>query len=292
MATLRDIQRRIRSVTNTQQITRAMKMVAAAKLRRAQRRLLALRPYAEALDRLRLEAARRFIGNEHPLLEVRPERRIALLVLTSDKGLCGSFNQNLVRACLAAAESRGGPERFVSVIGRKGAVALHRAGLEPADAWTDLPDPVRFLEVEQMARQFVERFERREIDALDILYAEFRSAMSQRIRTQRLLPIEPLRIEDLQAREAEREAYIFEPGDEALASALLMRNVAVQLFRAICENQTSEHGARMTAMDNATENADEMIGDLTRLYNRARQQHITRELLDIVGGANAQQAGA
>lgn len=286
MATLRDIRRRIRSIKSTRQITSAMKMVAAAKLRRAQRRLLALRPYADALDRLRLEAARRFVGHEHPLLEVRPERRVALLVLTSDKGLCGSFNHNLVRAAFAAVRAGGGAARVPSVLGKKGARAFVREGAATADTWTDLPDPVRFLEVEKIAERFIGRFERGEIDAMDVLYAEFRSPMSQPIRTRRLLPIEPLRLDEIKPGQ-EREAYFFEPDDETLAEALLTRNVAVQLFRAICENQTSEHGARMTAMENATDNADEMIDTLTLQYHRARQAHITTELLDIVGGANA-----
>jgi F-type H+-transporting ATPase subunit gamma len=286
VATLREIRRRIRSIQSTQQITSAMKMVAAAKLRRAQRRLLALRPYAEALDRLRLEAARRFIGNEHPLLEVRPERRVALLVLTSDKGLCGSFNHHLVRAALQAVRASGGAARVPSVLGRKGARAFAREGVAAADTWTDLPDPVRFLEVEKMAERFIGRFEHSKIDAMDVLFAEFRSPMSQPIRTLRLLPIQPLRIDEIRPGE-EREAYLFEPDDETLAEALLMRNVAVQLFRALCESQTSEHGARMTAMENATDNADEMIDTLTLQYHRARQAHITTELLDVVGGANA-----
>jgi len=286
VATLRDIRRRIRSIKSTQQITSAMKMVAAAKLRRAQRRLLALRPYAEALDRLRLEAARRFVGHEHPLLEVRPERRIALLVLTSDKGLCGSFNHKIVRAGIQTVRAPGGPERAVSVLGKRGAVALAREGVPTADTWTDLPDLVRFLEVEKIAERFIGRFERGEIDAMDVLFAEFRSPMSQPIRTRRLLPIQPLRVDEIKPG-GEREAYLFEPDDEALAEALLVRNVAVQLFRTLCENQTSEHGARMTAMENATDNADEMIDTLTLQYHRARQAHITTELLDIVGGANA-----
>jgi len=290
VATLRDIRRRIRSVKNTQQITSAMKMVAAAKLRRAQRRLLALRPYAEDLDRLRHVAAQRFIGNEHVLLEPRPERRVALLVLTSDKGLCGSFNHNLGRAALGRLARREVAERVVSVVGRKGRDILRRADVPLADAWIDMPDPIRFLEIQEIARRFVVRFERGEIDAFDVLFSQFRSPIHHPIRTRRLVPIEPLQL-DTAAPDEPRKAYLFEPDDETLAEALLVRNVAVQLFRAVCESETSEHGARMTAMDNATENADEMIADLTLQYNRARQQHITRELLDIVGGAGAMGQG-
>lgn len=289
MPSLRDIKRRIRSVTNTQQITRAMKMVAAAKLRRSQRSLFALRPYAESLDRLRLEAARRFLGHEHPLLQVRPERRVALLVLTSDKGLCGSFNHNLVRAVEERLEGPGRPAVAVSAAGTRGARMLRRAGVEPTDTWSDLVDPASFQQAYDIAFRFVRRFEAGEIDAMDVLYARFRSPISQPIRIRRLLPVEPLRIEAGETAEVV-EAYLFEPDTEALAEAILVHNVAVQMYRAISENQTSEHGARMTAMDNATENAADMIETLTRDYHRARQQHITRELLDIVGGANALKA--
>jgi F-type H+-transporting ATPase subunit gamma len=289
MPSLRDIKRRIRSVTNTQQITRAMKMVAAAKLRRSQRSLFALRPYAESLDRLRLEAARRFLGHEHPLLQVRPERRVALLVLTSDKGLCGSFNHNLVRAAEERLEGPGRPAVAVSAAGTRGARMLRRAGVEPTDTWSDLVDPASFQQAYDIAWRFVRRFEAGQIDAMDVLYARFRSPISQPIRVRRLLPVEPLRIESGESAEVV-EPYLFEPDTEALAEAILVHNVAVQMYRAISENQTSEHGARMTAMDNATENAADMIDTLTRDYHRARQQHITRELLDIVGGANALKA--
>ncbi len=288
MPSLRDIKRRIRSVTNTQQITRAMKMVAAAKLRRAQRSLFALRPYAERLDHLRLEAARRFLGDEHPLLEVRPERRVALLVLTSDKGLCGAFNHNLVRAVEDRLEGPGRPAVAVSVIGVRGARMLRRSGIEPTDVWTDLQDPASFQQAYDIAWRFVHRFGAGEVDALDALFAHFRSPISQPIQVRRLLPIEPLRLGPGDSAEV-IEPYLFEPDTEALAEAILVHNVAVQMYRAVSENQTSEHGARMTAMDNATENAEEMIDTLTHDYHRARQQHITRELLDIVGGANALQ---
>ncbi len=286
MATLRDIRRRIRSVSNTQQITRAMKMVAAAKLRRAQRNLFALRPYAEALDRLRRQAALRFIGDEHPLLEVRPERRVALLMMTSDKGLCGSYNHNLVRALFSHLVTHRGPTYPVSVIGARGARALRREGLAPVDAWTELLDPADFEEVYGIAERFVRRFEAREIDALDVIYAHFQSPIAQPIQVRRLLPIAPLRPEEDETPDVV-EPVLFEPDAESLAEAILVRNVAVQLFRALSEAQTSEHGARMTSMENATENAEEMLDTLTHLYNRARQQAITRELLDIVGGANA-----
>ncbi len=290
MATLRDIRRRIRSVTNTQQITRAMKMVAAAKLRRAQRTLFALRPYAEALDRLRVEAARRFVGDEHPLLEARPERRVGLLLLTSDKGLCGSFNHNLVRDAARRVAARP-EETVVSVVGQKGAHGLKREGVAARDLWTELKDPADFQEVRDMAARFVRRFEAGEIDALDVMYAHFQSPLTQPTTVVRLLPIEPADVEERGADEVV-EPYLFEPDTEALAGAILLHNVAVQLVRAVSESQTSEHGARMTAMDNATENADEMVSTLTHTYNQARQAHITAELLDIVGGANAQEKGA
>lgn len=303
MATLREIRRRIRSVTNTQQITRAMKMVAAAKLRRAQRNLMALRPYAKSLDHLRLEAARRFIGDEHPLLRPREERRVGLLLLTSDKGLCGSYNNNLVRAAEDHMRHRPELDFTVSVVGSKGAHMLRRDGVTVADEWIELEDPADFRQVLGMAELFVERFENAEIDALDVIHAYFQSPLAQPTQTIRLLPLAPLTEEELDrpgnrpaeaADEAEVgeedeivEPYLFEPDDESLAKAILLRNVAVQLFRTVSESQTSEHGARMTAMENATENAEEMMDELTHTYNVARQQHITGELLDIVGGANA-----
>jgi F-type H+-transporting ATPase subunit gamma len=284
MATLKAIRKRIGSVRNTQQITKAMKMVAAAKLRRAQEAAVEARPYAEKMMDLLSNLAARVTSEAHPLLTVREERRISLLLLTSDRGLCGGYNANLIRAAEAFIRQHGGGKEIqLALVGRKAADYFRRRRAEIADRYANiLATPAEELSSE-IAQKMIARFVNGETDAVYIVYSRFRSALSQVPTLEKLLPVS--RAE--QSGEEQLTEYLFEPGIEALLSSLLHKVVEVALYRALLEAAASEHGARMTAMDSATTNAGKMIGSLTLQMNRARQASITRELMEIVGTAEA-----
>ena len=284
MATLKAIRKRIGSVRNTQQITKAMKMVAAAKLRRAQEAAVEARPYAGKMTDLLSNLAARVTSEAHPLLMLREEKRISLLLLTSDRGLCGGYNANLIRAAESFIRRQGaGKEIQLALVGRKAADYFRRRRAEIADRYANiLATPAEELSSE-IAQKMIARFINGETDAVYILYSRFRSALSQVPTLEKLLPV--TRAE--QRGEEQLIEYLFEPGVEALLSSLLHRVVEVALYRALLEAAASEHGARMTAMDSATTNAGKMIGSLTLQMNRARQASITRELMEIVGTAEA-----
>ncbi|HET8563679.1 MAG TPA: ATP synthase F1 subunit gamma [Candidatus Binatia bacterium] len=284
MATLKAIRKRIGSVRNTQQITKAMKMVAAAKLRRAQEAAVEARPYAGKMTDLLSNLAARVTSEAHPLLMLREEKRISLLLLTSDRGLCGGYNANLIRAAESFIRRQGaGKEIQLALVGRKAADYFRRRRAEIADRYANiLATPAEELSSE-IAQKMIARFINGETDAVYILYSRFRSALSQVPTLEKLLPV--TRAE--QRGEEQLIEYLFEPGVEALLSSLLHRVVDVALYRALLEAAASEHGARMTAMDSATTNAGKMIGSLTLQMNRARQASITRELMEIVGTAEA-----
>lgn len=284
MATLKAIRKRIGSIRNTQQITKAMKMVSAAKLRRAQEAAVEARPYAEKMADLLKNLSARVSSEAHPLLSVRPEKRIHLLLLTSDRGLCGGYNANLIRAAEAFVRGQdAGKGIQLALVGRKGADYFRRRRAEISDRHINvLATPPDELAAE-LAEKMIGRFVREETDAVYILYSRFRSALSQVPTLERLIPIAA----EQQAGEEQLTEYLFEPGLEALLSSLLPKVVEVGIYRALLEAGASEHGARMTAMDSATTNASKMMGSLTLQMNRARQASITRELMEIVGTAEA-----
>ncbi len=284
MATLKAIRKRIGSIRNTQQITKAMKMVSAAKLRRAQEAAVEARPYAEKMTDLLKNLSARVSSEAHPLLKVRPEKRIHLLLLTSDRGLCGGYNANLIRAAEAFVRGQdAGKGIQLALVGRKGADYFRRRRAEISDRHINvLATPPQELAAE-LAEKMIGRFVREETDAVYILYSRFRSALSQVPTLQRLVPIAA----ETQEGEEPLTEYLFEPGLEALLSSLLPKVVEVGIYRALLEAAASEHGARMTAMDSATTNASKMMGSLTLQMNRARQASITRELMEIVGTAEA-----
>jgi F-type H+-transporting ATPase subunit gamma len=285
VATLRDIRRRIRSVQSTQKITRAMKLVAAAKLRRAQERILEARPYANTMTELVGTLARALGEDKHALLARREGDRKLYVVITADKGLCGAFNSNILRRSLEAL--RQGAEGAVSLVavGRKArdfyrrrpwTIRLDRAGL------LDRPT---FEQARELAGELMRAYLDDQVDEVWLAFNEFRSVAVQRVVLQRILPIEaPGAGEDGGAGGVD---YLYEPDAPAILDALLPRYVEVSVYRALLESAAGEHGARMTAMEAATKNAQEMIGSLTIQYNKARQERITKELLDIVGGAEA-----
>jgi len=346
MANILDIRRRIRSVTNTRQITKAMKMVSAAKLRRAQERALAARPYAQMLTNVlkslvsRAEIYDPETGEpKHPLLSQRPEKNILLIVVTGDKGLAGAFNTNILKAAMRFLESKAGKNVEIEAIGRKGRDFLRRrypaapprsAESQEAPRTTLVGEhvgvlgKVEFAMASELASRVIERYSREDIDAVYLLFNEFKSVISQRLIVERILPIEEVgevtvaqaqamtEEERKRALEAAKGAgvgirppdthaadaaaakfaaapvdYIYEQPAGELFASLLPKYVGIQVFRALLESVAAEHAARMTAMDAATSNASEMIDSLTLAMNRARQAKITKEIIEIVSGASA-----
>jgi len=286
MATLKAIRKRISSVRNTQQITKARKMVSAAKLRRAQEAAVAARPYAEKMTELLKNVAARVAIEAHPLLQTREEKKIDLVLFTSDRGLCGGYNANLIRAAEAFIR-RHAPDKEVelTLVGRKGADHFRRRRAPIADRYLNVlataPDELAAA----IGQKLISRFINRETDAVYILYSHFRSALSQVPTLEKLLPVSLSETNDAAAQQLTE--YLYEPGIEQLLASLLPRITDVAVQRALLEATASEHGARMTAMDSATSNASKMIGSLTLQMNRARQASITRELMEIVGTAEA-----
>jgi F-type H+-transporting ATPase subunit gamma len=345
MANILDIRRRIRSVTNTRQITKAMKMVSAAKLRRAQDRALAARPYAQMLTAVlkslvsRAEIYDPETGEpKHPLLAQRPETNIQLIVVTGDKGLAGAFNTNILKAAMRFLASKAGRNIEIEAVGRKGRDFLRRryptlpAGTAPEKAGriglirehVGVLSRVDYAMATEIADRVIDRYARAEIDAVYLVYNEFKSVIAQRLIVEKVLPIEQVgevRVAQAEAmsaeeqkraleaakeagvglrspedREADRRAarfatapvdYIYEQPAEELFSALLPKYLGIQIFRALLESVAAEHAARMTAMDSATNNATDMIDSLTLAMNRARQAKITKEIIEIVSGAAA-----
>jgi F-type H+-transporting ATPase subunit gamma len=285
MATLKVIRKRISSVRNTQQITKAMKMVSAAKLRRAQEAAVQARPYAEKMAELLKNVAARVSGEAHPLLRAREEKKIDLVLFTSDRGLCGGYNANLIRAAEAFMRQHAGKSIELTMVGRKGADYFRRRRMTITQRYTDIlyraPDEL----AAEVVQKLVERFIAGDTDAVYILYSRFRSALSQVPTQEKLLPVALAETSEAEAQQ--QTEYLYEPGVQQLLASLLPRMTGVAVQRALLEATASEHGARMTAMDSATSNAAKMIGSLTLQMNRARQASITRELMEIVGTAEA-----
>src|SRR5262245_36086864 len=288
MATLQDIRRRIRSVQSTQKITRAMKLVSAAKLRRAQERVLGARPYAAKMAELVGALARGLGEDKHPLLVHRGGDRKLYVIIAADKGLAGAFNSNVVRHSLEAL--RGSPEGAASVVtvGRKVRDVFRRRQWKIRADRVGFLDRLTFPQARALAGEVIAAFLADEVDEVWLVYNQFRSVAVQRTVVERLLPIEAPASEG----EAPGVDYLYEPDPATILDALLPKHVEVQLYQALLESAAGEHGARMTAMEAATKNAQDLIGTLTIRYNKARQERITKELLDIVGGAEALRTSA
>jgi len=286
---LRDIRNRITSVKSTRQITKAMKMVAAAKLRRAQDAVLKTRPYAQLLDKALSRVAARAIADEaasHPLLAARPARLAEVVVITSDRGLAGGFNSNIIRRTQRFLTENGDQLEKIELatIGRKAKDFLRARKLEVRKDFVGVHQGLNYGKAEAIAQEYVARFVAGEVDAVFLCYNEFKSAISQTPVVVQLLPIQPPQADAAAAASID---FKYEPSREALLADLLPRQVAMQVWRALLESAASEHGARMSAMESATKNAEEMIAALTLQYNRARQAYVTKELMEIVGGAEA-----
>lgn len=290
MATLQDIRRRIDSVAKTQQITRAMRMVAGAKLRRAQEAIEAARPYAERMRATLSEVAKAQKDSAHPLLAAHDRiEKVEFVIVSSDRGLCGGFNANVVKhaRALIAEKKAAGAQISITTAGKKALDVLKRdhakqlAGDYPQEGWVD------YSQAADIARAVSARYEAGEVDEVVLIYSEFVSALTQTPRDVRLLPFAAADDAGEEGGEEDALPYEIEPDAEALLKVLVPRALEVEVYRALLENQSGEHAARMAAMEAATRNTEELIDSLTLKYNRARQAAITKELVEIVSGAEA-----
>jgi F-type H+-transporting ATPase subunit gamma len=299
MATLLDFRRRIRSVKNTQQITRAMKFVAAARLRRAQEAALAARPYAAELVRVLRSTMARIESPEHPLLAKRPENNILVIVLTGERGLAGAFNSNVLRKAHEFFRNHPGKKITTIPVGKKGRDALLRAGFTFAAEYVNVLARVDFRTAREIANLVAELYVKEEIDSVYIIFSEFKSVMIPTLAVEKLLPVEAIREDDTDKtaagdREHKKPAeasetpidYIYEQPEEQILAKLLPRYVETQILRAMLESSAAEHAARMTAMEAATNNANDVIEALTLHMNKVRQAAITKEIIEIVSGAS------
>jgi F-type H+-transporting ATPase subunit gamma len=305
MPTLLDFRRRVRSVRNTQQITRAMKFVAAAKLRRAQERVFAARPYARQILRVMRSAMARVPQPRHPLMVRRAEERILVLVLSGDKGLCGAFNANIIRRAVEFLSANRDKQVLVIPIGKKVRDALRKRQVRFLEEYINVSQRVEFAQAQEIARQVMDRYSRAEVDVVYVLYNEFKSVLAQRLVVEKLLPVEPEQLTETLAPADRAEAhppmpthpappvgavpvdYLYEQPPEQILARVLERHVETQIFRILLESAAAEHAARMTAMDSATNNAAELIESLTLHMNKVRQATITKEIIEVVSGAAA-----
>jgi F-type H+-transporting ATPase subunit gamma len=294
MASLRTIRTRIKSVRNTQKITKAMKLVAAAKLRRAQDAVVRTRPFAQGLDELLASLAGARAAEEmlpHPLMDLRENpSRIEVVLLTSDRGLCGGFNSNIIRRAQRFLVEEGDKYEAIqfSTIGRRGRDFAKKRGIETRKDYVGFFGRLRFSMAKEVAEDLIAEFKERKLDAVYLLYNQFKSAITQAITFKQLLPIvAPAPAKSVEAGAFVTPEHLYEPSRPELLEQLIPRELAMQIWRALLESEASEHGARMTAMDSATKNANEMIDRLSLQYNRARQASITKELMEIVSGAEA-----
>lgn len=294
MANLKSIRKRIASVKSTQKITRAMKMVAGARLNRAQQRILAMRPYARKASEVLAEAVGALgpdgAAEQHPLLARREEKRVLLLVITSDRGLCGAFNTNINKRAETFWRTRtaAGVEVQVATIGRRGRDYFRRRSAPFFDSFDGVWEELGLGQARRIARRILAPFLRGEVDAIYLMYNEFKSAMTQEVVTLPLLPL-PVAAERAESDEPSPE-YIFEPNQATIFERLVPIYIEITLLRALYDSIASELGARMTAMDSATKNARDMIATLTLQYNRQRQAVITTELIEIIAGSEALQS--
>ncbi|MFZ5597549.1 MAG: ATP synthase F1 subunit gamma [Bacillota bacterium] len=285
MANIRDLRRRIKSIKSTQQITKAMKAVSAAKMRKAQDSVVAARPYARRLAGVLGRVASVTSGVKHPLLEVREPKKVAYVIITADRGLCGGFNSNVIRR--AAAEIRDIPDVSLVCVGRKGRDFFRKRGYNVVQQYVGLGENVDAGQAREIAQYIIDKYSEGEFDAVYIVYSEFVNVLVQRPVVTKLLPAEPPKEEAGAEKAGYKADYIFEPSAEEVLATLLPKYVINTVFQGLLESKAGEHSARMTAMDNATKNASEMIAKLTLSMNRARQAAITKEISEIVGGAAA-----
>ena len=290
MASLKEVRNRITSVNSTMQITKAMKMVAAAKLRRAQDAIIQMRPYANKLNELiATVSANTEVGAQSPYTAVRPVQKVLLIVVTSDRGLCGGFNSNIIKAAQAlinekySAQSKAG-NVTIKALGKKGLEAFQKRSFQVNGNHSDIFLKLSFEEARKAAEEAMDAFEAGIYDEVVLVFNEFKNVATQIIRTETMLPLTAVVEEGAAVSNID---YIFEPSEEEIILDLMPKAIKMHLYKAVLESNASEHGARMTAMDKATENGGELLKDLKIEYNRSRQAAITKEILEIVGGAEA-----
>ena len=294
MATLREIRRRISSVKNTQKITKAMKMVAAAKLRKAQENIVSARPYAYKLGALIKHLAKNSEAQENPLIHKREVKNILLVVVTADRSLCGAFNSNIIRRVnhLVAEDFKSfhqeGHIKLLTV-GKKGDEFFTKRHFNVIQRFINFFNHLKFDTAQDIIRACVHEFTAGNVDEVYAVYNEFKSALQQNLVLEKLLPVEPEKVESTEKHTIVETDYIYEPSQYEIINTLVPKHLNVQMWRILLESFAAEMGARMTAMDSATENAGEMISTLTLNYNRARQAAITKEILEVVSGAEALQ---
>jgi F-type H+-transporting ATPase subunit gamma len=289
MASLQSLRRKIASVKNTQKITKAMKMVSAAKLKRAQDRILAARPYAHQLREVMGNLSERVNRSSHPLLQRRDGNATELLVVTSDRGLCGAFNTNILRQAVEFLEeqARQGKQVSVSLAGRKSIDFFRRRNWKIRQQWGGVFDRLSFEHALDIGQNIVSQYHEGTFDQLYVVYNEFKSVMQQQVIVEKLLPIESVQEPGVREKPATGGSYLYEPDENELLATLLPKHFEIQTYRVLLESAAAEQAARMTAMDGATRNAGELIKKVTLFYNKTRQAAITKELMDIVGGAEA-----
>ena len=289
MATLRDIQNRIKAVQSTQKITKAMKMVSASKLRKVQTRMLDLRPYANKMNDVLQSLANGADRESHPLLALRPRKTVEVVVVTSDRGLCGAFNTNILNAAQKCIDDykNDGFEVKISSVGKKSADYFKRRRVELLNKWTGMSGSVTFTNASEIADKIKENYTNEEADEVVVVYNAFKSMAAQTVTVSKLLPLAAIEDEQETASAEGPADFIYEPSMDAIFERLLPRNVDVQIYRALLESSAAEEAARMSAMENATQSCSDMVSSLTLQFNKARQASITGELMDIVGGVEA-----
>lgn len=291
MPSLKEVRSRIVSVNSTQQITKAMKMVAAAKLRRAQENMMQMRPYAQKLAQmLSTVSAGADTAQNNPFNKARKVEKALVIVVTSDRGLCGAFNTNVAKAVVALIQERYAEQNSkgnveILSIGKKGMEFFQRRGYKVNTKYTDTFTQLSFAKVRAAAEDAMSAFSEGQYDEIFVVYNEFKNVATQIIKAEQFLPI--VAKEEKKKTTAVKNDYIFEPSEEEIVNELIPKSLKIQLYKAVLESNASEHGARMTAMDKATENAGDLLRDLKLVYNRTRQAAITKEILEIVGGAEA-----
>jgi F-type H+-transporting ATPase subunit gamma len=283
MAAIIDLRRRIKGIKNTQKITQAMKMVAAAKLRRAQADILSTRPYAEEMLEMLRSLVRRVKEEDHPLLRKSKDENIELVIITGDKGLCGSFNTSIIKKSEDFLERREDKNLYLNLVGKKGRDFFKKRKFLIRNEFIDIFRKLNYKDAVRIADHMIDEFTKRKLDSIYLVYNEFKSVLQQRVIVERLLPIADL--DD--GSELPEIEYIFEPDEKTILQTLLPLHIRMQVWRALLESNAAEQAARMNAMENATENSQEMIEKMTLTMNKLRQQTITNQLIEVVSGADA-----
>lgn len=289
MPTLRDIRKRLKAIQSTKKITAAMKMVAAAKMRKVQDRMLNFRPYATRMQTVLSDLARVSSREVHPLLFLRPRKTVEVIVLTSDKGLCGAFNTNILKASANYINSlkKDGVEVSLNVIGRKARDYFRRRNIPMRKQWLGLSGKVTYSDAQEISSDLAENYVTETFDEVVIIYNEFKSLIAQKVTSMKLLPLGAIEGEGEKKGADMIADYLYEPSRAAIFERLLPKYIEIQIYRALLESSAAEEASRMTAMENATKNCSELINKVTLLANKVRQAGITKDLMDIVGGVEA-----